>query len=113
MIKKDTGLIDWQKSAQEIHNLVRGLHSFSSAYTFLNGTRLKIHRTRLTNETAVNLRAGEIIRADKGGLFVACGGGEKTDVLEILEMQPDGKRQMSAVAFLSGAKLTLPAVFMK
>ena len=108
MIKKDTGLIDWQKSAQEIHNLVRGLNSFASAYTFLRGQRYKIHRTRVvTQNEQTGHRPGNIIRADKGGLFVSCGRG----MLEISELQTDGKRKMSAAQFLNGRELALPAFF--
>ena len=107
MIKKETGLIDWQKSAREIHNLVRGLNSFSPAYTFLNGARIKIHRSRMTKEGSSSETGGEILRADKNGLFVSTGDG----VLEIAELQAEGKRQMSAAAFLSGCKISLPARF--
>ena len=50
MLKKDTGLIDWNKSAREIHNLVRGL--YGGAYTIMNGQKIKIWRTKIHSENS-------------------------------------------------------------
>ncbi len=98
MLTKTTGQIDWSKTAQEVHNLVRGLNSWPGAYTSLEGAKYKIWRTRRTAERATD-PAGTIVRADKKtGLFVAAG----DEVLEILELQAPGKKKMRAADYLNG-----------
>ena len=98
MLTKTTGQIDWSKSAQDVHNLVRGLNSWPGAYTHLDGEKYKIWRTRCTGEKA-SVPAGSVVRADKkAGLFVAAG----DEVLEIVELQAPGKKKMRAVDYLNG-----------
>ena len=98
MLTKTTGQIDWSKTAQEVHNLVRGLNSWPGAYTQLDGAKYKIWRTRRTGEKA-DVPAGSIVRADKKtGLFVAAG----DEVLEIVELQAPGKKKMRAADYLNG-----------
>jgi methionyl-tRNA formyltransferase len=100
LLKKETGLIDWNKPAQAIHNLVRGLASWPGAYTFLQGEPLKIHRTSLGN-TTVSEPAGTIVKATAEGIEVACGQGS----LLIRELQAAGSRRMDATSFLAGHPL--------
>ena len=98
MLTKTTGQIDWSKSAQDVHNLVRGLNSWPGAYTHLDGEKYKIWCTRRTGEKA-SVPAGSVVRADKKtGLFVAAG----DEVLEIVELQAPGKKKMRAVDYLNG-----------
>ena len=98
MLTKTTGQIDWSKTAQEVHNLVRGLNSWPGAYTSLDGAKYKIWRTRRTGEPAT-AQAGSIVKADKkAGLFVAAG----DEVLEVLELQAPGKKKMRAADYLNG-----------
>ncbi|SHK82649.1 methionyl-tRNA formyltransferase [Selenomonas ruminantium] len=98
MLTKTTGQIDWSKTAQEVHNLVRGLNSWPGAYTSLDGAKYKIWRTRRTGEQAT-APAGTIVKADKkAGLFVAAG----DELLEILELQAPGKKKMRAADYLNG-----------
>ena len=93
MLTKDLGRIDWQKSAQEIHNLVRGL--YGGAFTFLDGEKIKIWRTRLAE--TLQLEVGEIkIVGDK--FFAGTGAG----VLEVLEIQAPNAKKMSVADFLRG-----------
>lgn len=107
MLTKETGHIHWQDCAQKIHNLVRGLDSWSGAYTFLAGKKYKIWRTRCTTEKT-EAQPGTILRADKKeGLFVAAGDG----VLEITELQAPGKKRMAAKDYLNGHAIALPATF--
>ena len=95
MLKKDTGKIDWNKSAREIHNLVRGL--YGGAFTFFNGEKYKIWRTKIfSNE---KLLAGEIKISGKKFLV---GTGE--GVLEILEIQAPNAKKISAADFINGRK---------
>ena len=91
LLKRDTGLIDWQKSSREIHNLVRGLYGAARAGKF------KIWRTRLAAE---NLSPAEIkIVGEK--FFVGTGDG----ALEILEIQAPNSKKMAAADFLRGNKV--------
>ena len=97
MLKKDTGKIDWKKSAQEIHNLVRGL--YGGAFSILNGEKIKIWRTKISAEN-LNLQAGEIKIVGKN-FFVGTGEG----VLEIVEIQAPNAKKMFASDFLRGHKI--------
>ena len=91
LLKKDTGLIDWKKSAREIHNLIRGLYGRARAGKF------KIWRTKLAEE---KLSPAEIkIVGEK--FFVGTG----DDSLEILEIQAPGSKKLSASEFLRGNKV--------
>lgn len=110
MLTKETGHIDWGKSAQEIHNLVRGLNSWPGAYTDLEGQKFKIWRTRLTGEKApAEATAGAILAADSSqGLKVASGDGQ---VLAVLELQAPGKKKMEACAYLRGHELPIGSCF--
>lgn len=96
MITRDLCPIDWNKSAVEIHNQVRGLQTWPVAITTVNGKNLKIHKTILT-DIAGN-KAGIVVDNNKR-LVVCCGDGK---CLEILELQLDGKKRMDVKSFLSG-----------
>ena len=98
MLSKDISPIDWSHSARRIHDQVRGLYPWPSAIAEIDGSRCKILRTALTGETT-GKAPGTFVQADKRGMKIACGNGE---VLEILELQPDGKKAMAATAFLMG-----------
>lgn len=90
--------IVWTKSAQEVHNLIRGFNPAPSTFTKLpNGKSLKIWCSRMTdkNTTAV---PGTVIELSKHSFFVACGSG----VLEITEVQPESKKRMPAQVFING-----------
>ena len=91
LLKKETGLIDWKKSAREIHNLIRGLYGSARAGKF------KIWRTKISDE---NLLPGEIkIIGEK--FFVGTGDGS----LEILEIQAPNSKKLNAADFLRGNKV--------
>ena len=90
--------IDWSKSAQEVHNLIRGFNPAPSTFTKLpSGKSLKIWGSRLTDKTS-DAVAGTVIEATKHSFFVACGEG----VVEITEVQPESKKRMPAQVFLNG-----------
>jgi len=90
--------IDWTKSAQEVHNLIRGFNPAPSTFTKLpNGKSLKIWGSRLTEKKS-EAAAGTVVEAGKHSFFVACGSG----VLEITEVQPESKKRMAAQVFLNG-----------
>lgn len=104
LLDKEVGRIDWKKSAQEIHDLVRGLNSWPGVYTMLAGQKFKIWRTRLAEGTA---EPGEIVSVTKQGLLVGTGEG----MLEILELQAPSKKKMAAGDYVRGHGLQLPARF--
>ena len=98
MLSKELSSMDWEKSARQLHDQVRGLYPWPSAVTILDGIRCKMISTSLLEEET-GQQPGTILQADKKGLRVACGDGK---VLEVLELQPDGKKAMTAAAFLMG-----------
>jgi methionyl-tRNA formyltransferase len=97
-LSRDDGLIDWARPAAAIHNLVRGLHPWPRAFTFLDGARHILHRTQLTSGEA-SAPAGTLVQASPGALSVVCGDGQ---LLEIRELQIEGRHAMPADAFLAG-----------
>ncbi|MBQ9442436.1 MAG: methionyl-tRNA formyltransferase [Selenomonadaceae bacterium] len=96
MLKKETGSIDWNKSAREIHNLVRGL--YGGAYAFMNGQKIKIWRTKIHNENSKTL-PGKINFLDKK-ILIGTGQGS----LEILEMQAPNGKKVDAEIICAGFK---------
>ena len=98
MLSKELSPIDWSRSARQIHDQVRGLYPWPSAVAEIDGIRCKILRTRICDESTVK-EPGAFVQADKKGLKMACGCGT---VIEIVELQPDGKKGMAATAFLLG-----------
>lgn len=104
MITKDLCPIDWNKSAQEVHNQVRGLQTWPVAITTLNGKNLKVHKTVIGDKA--NKPAGEIINATDV-ITVACGDGKSID---ILELQLDGKKRMDTKSFLAGNKVQVGTI---
>ena len=90
--------IDWSKTAQEVHNLIRGFNPAPSTFTKLpNGKSLKIWGSKMTGKSSA-AAAGTVIETGKHSFFVACGKG----VLEITEVQPESKKRMPAQVFLNG-----------
>lgn len=90
--------IDWSKTAQEVHNLIRGFNPAPSTFTKLpNGKSLKIWGSKMTDKSSA-AAAGTVIETCKHSFFVACGEG----VLEITEVQPESKKRMPAQVFLNG-----------
>ena len=90
--------MDFTKSAQALHDQVRGLLPWPAAVTEVAGMRCKIFASRV--ETGQG-KPGTVLEAGKEGILVACGQG----ALRILELQPDGKKAMPAAALLQGHPL--------
>lgn len=97
MLDKKMGLIDWNRPAEEIDCLVRGLNPWPSAYTYLKGKTLKLWKVQAV-EADTQAEPGTITATGKI-LQVACG---KNTSLTISELQLEGKKRMSAEAFLRG-----------
>ena len=106
MLDKKMAQIDWNKSAKEIHNLVRGLDPIMGTFTFYNGKKIKIWKTQIEKENSDNKEAtkienGQILNVEKNKLTVKTGNGE----LNILEIQPENKKRMTIKDFLNGAQI--------
>lgn len=103
MLTRELSPIDFSRPARAIHDQVRGLYPWPSATMELDGVRCKVLRTAVTGE-ATGKTPGTIVQADKKGLKIACGDGK---VLELVTIQPDGKKAMAATAFLMGHPIKL------
>lgn len=100
MLSKDEAVIDWSKSALEIHNLIRGMSPWPVAYTCLDGKKLKIYSSCLTDEKT-GLDVGKV-KEDKDSILVACGDGM---ILSLTSVQLEGSKRMDAKSFLLGHKI--------
>lgn len=98
MLTKKMGEIDWTQSAVQIERLVRGLNPWPSAYTHLGQKTLKIWRAAVHPSMGQTKEPGTVILMDKKHFGVQTGDG----MLEILELQLEGKKRMDADAFLRG-----------
>lgn len=105
LLKKEHGLIDWQRPAAELHNQVRGLSIWPGAVTLLEGAPLKLYRTSVGHGSGI---PGSIIATGKNGIEVACGQGS----LIIHELQAAGSKKMEAASFLAGHPLALGTMLM-
>ena len=99
MLTKELGNIDWTQPAVKIERLIRGLNPWPSAFTFLNGKMLKIWSAKVVD--GFEGTPGTMILPDKHRMIAVCG----ENCLEICEVQPEGKKRMTADAWLRGAKL--------
>ena len=109
MLSKEQSPLDWTRSARQLHNHVRGLYPWPSALMVLDGIRCKVLQTALAGESG-GKTPGTVLQADKKGLRVACGDGQ---ALDILELQPNGKKAMSSPAFLLGHPISLGTILTK
>ncbi len=103
-LKKEEGLIDFGKSAESIDCLVRGFLKWPTAYTTVNGKLLKIFGTKvidsIPNVDTADYEPGALI-VTKKNVYVSTGSG----ILELLEVQLEGKKRMSACDFVRGMHL--------
>ena len=100
MINKQLGKIDFNKSANEIERLIRGLNPWPSAYTKMDGKTLKIWDADV-DDSENDSAPGTITEVGKDFIRVATGKGS----LKILELQLEGKKRMKTRDFLNGAKI--------
>jgi methionyl-tRNA formyltransferase len=101
MLKKEDGLVDWNSPAVEIERRVRGFTPWPSAYTYVGGKLMKIHRASVLSPPPPPRTAGEVIRADNGGFWVATGSG----ALSLEEVQLENKKRLAGVDFVLGARI--------
>ena len=100
MLDKTMCPIDWTKTAQQVHDHVRGLHPWPVATAQLAGTKFKIHETRIAEGSG---EPGAILGLTKTGLLVACGEG----AVEIRSLQAEGGKRMAAPDYFRGHPLNI------
>ena len=97
---KQDGLINWANTSLQIHNQVRSMVDFPTAYTFINGKMIKIIETRIIEQKSAN-DSGVITSISKDGIEISCSQGS----LLITKVKPESKGIMNARDFANGAKL--------
>ena len=98
MLDKSMCPIDWNKTAQQVHDQVRGLHPWPIATMELKGKKFKVHATRIVEGAG---QPGEILGLTKTGLKIACGEG----AVEVISLQAEGGKRMSAPDYFRGHPL--------
>jgi methionyl-tRNA formyltransferase len=104
LLKKEDGLIDWNLTAVEIHNRVRGLTPWPGAFGKLEGKIVKIIESEVS---AGSGEPGKLYQENDNQLIVGAGSGR----LRILTIQPEGKKPMTAAEFLRGHRGTIGKKF--
>jgi methionyl-tRNA formyltransferase len=103
ILKKEDGLIDFRRSAREIWNRLRGFQPWPGAHTTFRGKNLNVWAAKLVEESGVGSQGSAVapgeLSVDKDRLFVVCGA---RTVLELLTVQPEGKKRMAARDFIHG-----------
>ena len=98
MLDKTMCPIDWNRTAQQVHNHVRGLHPWPVATMELKGKTFKVHATKIVEGSG---QPGEILGLTKTGLKIACGEG----AVEIRSLQAEGGKRMAAPDYFRGHPL--------
>ena len=98
MLDKSMCPIDWNKTAQQVHDQVRGLHPWPIATMELKGKKFKVHATRIVEGAG---QPGEILGLTKTGLKIACGEG----AVEVISLQAEGGKRMAAPDYFRGHPL--------
>ena len=98
-ILKNELLIDWAQTANQINNKVRAL-SYSGVFTFINGKRIKLYKTRV-HENNISSKPGKISIINKKKVFISCA----KDDLELIEVQMENKSRMLTSEWIKGAQI--------
>jgi methionyl-tRNA formyltransferase len=108
-LTREDGIIDWKRSPKELADQVRGLSPRPGAHTTARGKTLKLLEVRPATgimkpaSSALETETAVVVRADKGGIFVRCGGG----ALELVRGQVEGRKPMSAADLVNGRAVQL------
>ena len=108
IMRKEDGLINWNLTAENIGNRIRGFQPFPTSFTFWQSKKLTIWKNSQLSDADIEQRgeavSGEILRAAKNELLVNCG---ENTVLRIEELQLEGKKRMSVRDFQNGVKINV------
>lgn len=105
IMDKTLGNIEWNKSAKDIHNLVRGVNPWPSAYTTYENQTMKIWKTKVVDKNS-DKAPGTILKVDKEGIEVNTGNG----VIQISEIQMSGKKRMVVSEYIKGNTISTDIV---
>ena len=110
IMKRDDGLINWETTAAEIANRVRGFQPFPGSFTYFKGQKLTLWTAEEVQglESNVQSRVGEIREAKGDNFIIQCG---NETVLRIDELQPEGKRRMTTRDFVNGVQPKIGEIF--
>ena len=103
LLTREHGRVVWSGSALEVHNHIRGFVPWPGAWTVWGDKRVKLHQARVDVGMGDWGIPGTVLQADARGLKIACGPG----ILEVLELQLEGRKRMSAMAFVAGKSLAV------
>lgn len=106
-LTKNSGLIDWQSSAEAIFNQIRACLPWPVAFTYFKGKRIRIFSAQIAAESKLSAKPGEIISLNAGSITVATG----KSSLKIIRLQPESSRQLEAREFISGSRLKAGEIF--
>lgn len=98
MLDKNTGKVDWAKSAREIYNLIRGTYPWPGAYSTCMSKKFKIFNSEVFDENSINQAYGVITEVGKDYLLISCGKG----YIKVLELQFENEKRMNVEAYLRG-----------
>jgi len=102
----EEGALDWSMPAARLHDKIRAFHPSPGAWCRPGGSLVKIWRTRLLPESVVGIAAGSAVRLPDGRVAAACGSG----ALELVEVQPEGRRRQSGADWFNGLRAAGPVV---
>lgn len=105
ILTKELCPVDFSKTARDVHNHIRGLSPWPIATTKINGKLLKIHKSKILNETFSGV-CGETVD-NNNRLVIMCG---ENTCIELLEIQAEGKKRTDAASYLRGNKIELGTV---
>jgi methionyl-tRNA formyltransferase len=100
ILKREDGLIDFSRTAQQVYNRWRGFQPWPGAYTTLRGKKFIAHTMRPAN--GITAPPGELV-IEHNRMFAGCAAGS---AVELLEVQAEGKRRMTAAEFLRGFQIS-------
>jgi methionyl-tRNA formyltransferase len=99
LLEKEMGLIDWRKTAREVHDHVRGMSPWPTAFTHAHAKRVIVHRTkRVDGSVGKPAKPGEIVMADKTRVVVACGSG----LVALERVQLEGRKPITGAEWFLG-----------
>lgn len=109
-IDKAESEIDWRLTSEGIHNQVRAFSMGPGSYTWLNGKKVKIHKTIVRSLAGDDLeKIGHIVNVHTDSISVQCGKG----IIDLLELQPESRNRISAADFIKSNSLDIKARFGK
>lgn len=108
LMRKEDGKIEWNLTAPEINNRVRGFQPFPTSYTFYQDRKLTVWKAAVVEIGEWKVESfGKILTAQGDDLIIGCGG---ATALRLIEVQAEGKRRMAARDFLNGVKISVGEV---